>query len=155
MRILMVAAAVVAVGFALPAFAQGNNGKMNQSYNPGFSQPQSQGNNGQNFQRQNVTSAQLRQQIYQDLKQGGFTDIHIVPGSFVVHARDPNGNPVAMLITPNSMAAVTAVPQGRNGTHQGQQFGLNQPGNQSWSGPMGQNGMSNSAHSGNTNYNQQ
>ena len=37
------------------------------------------------------------------LKQSGFTDIRIVPDSFFVQAKDKGGNPIAMLIGPNSV----------------------------------------------------
>lgn len=36
MRIVMLAAAAAVVGFALPAFPQGNNGNMNQGYGQGY-----------------------------------------------------------------------------------------------------------------------
>jgi len=36
--------------------------------------------------------------------------VNIVPGSFIITARDRNGHPVMMRITPNSMSFVTEIP---------------------------------------------
>lgn len=49
----------------------------------------------------------LPQQIKQKLQQDGFSKIQIVPGSFLVSARDKNGDPVEMVIRPNSMTVIT------------------------------------------------
>ena len=48
-------------------------------------------------------SGDLRQQITQNLKQSGFTDVKVMPDSFLVQAKDKNGNPMTMFLTPNSM----------------------------------------------------
>jgi len=153
MRALIVAAAVTAVGFALPAAAQ-NNGSWNSNR---FDQQQGYNQGGQN----------LQQKIRQDLGQAGFTDIHIIPRSFVVSARDRDGNPVEMMITPNSITAMTSGLQNQNGANEGGQnysqnnqngwnggngYGRNSGNNgngYSQNGPMGDNGMGNSADSGN------
>ena len=61
-----------------------------------------------------TTSAQparsgLRQQLTTSLQQAGFTNIKVVPDSFLVQANDNSGNPVTMSIGPNSAAEVTTV----------------------------------------------
>ena len=43
----------------------------------------------------------MRAQIRDMLQNAGFTDIHLMPGSFVVHAKDKDGNPVAMNVSPD------------------------------------------------------
>ena len=64
----------------------------------------------------------LRQQVQANLTKAGFTDIKIMPTSFMVRAKDQSGNPVMMVINPDSFTEVTAVsgtgnsnsPQGNN-----------------------------------------
>ncbi len=52
----------------------------------------------------------IRQQVQNDLAQAGFTDIKVMPESFLVRAKDKSGNPVMMVINPDSVTAVTGVP---------------------------------------------
>jgi hypothetical protein len=42
-------------------------------------------------------------EIRETLTQEGFSDVKIVPGSYLVTAKDKNGDPVTMIIGPNSM----------------------------------------------------
>jgi hypothetical protein len=72
---------------------------------------------------QNQKQPTIRSQIQQNLQSAGFTDIRIMPSSFLVRAKDRDGNPVMMVINPDSFEAVTEV--GRPGT---QQQGSQQPG---------------------------
>lgn len=51
----------------------------------------------------------LRQQLTSSLEQAGFTNIKVIPDSFLVQANDKSGNPVTMSIGPNSMSEVTTV----------------------------------------------
>jgi hypothetical protein len=51
----------------------------------------------------------LRQQLTNNLQQSGFTNIKVVPDSFLVQATDKSGNPVTMFIGPNSSTEVTTV----------------------------------------------
>lgn len=50
----------------------------------------------------------LPQQIQTKLKDQGFTEVKVVPGSFLVSAKDKQGDPVTMVIGPHSMAIFTA-----------------------------------------------
>src|SRR3984893_6490907 len=43
------------------------------------------------------------------LQKQGFTDVRVVPQSFIIHAKDKDGNPVVMSVTPDSITAVTVV----------------------------------------------
>ena len=52
----------------------------------------------------------LPQKLQATLQQAGFTDIKVVPSSFLVQAKDRDGNPVMMVINPDSVFAVTAGP---------------------------------------------
>jgi hypothetical protein len=73
----------------------------------------------------------LRQQLTSSLQQSGFTNIKVVPDSFLVQARDKSGNPVTMFIGPNSQTEVTTVgandqasdpSSGTSGMHSGGMF---------------------------------
>ena len=51
----------------------------------------------------------LRQQLTSSLQQSGFTNIKVVPDSFLVQANDKSGNPVTMIIGPNSATEFTTI----------------------------------------------
>lgn len=59
----------------------------------------------------------LRHQLTSDLKQAGFTDVRVMPESFLVQAKDKNGDPVSMFISPNGMTEVAAVPGNSNNSN--------------------------------------
>jgi hypothetical protein len=67
---------------------------------PGATQGQSQA--------QSIES--LHAHIQKNLQAAGFTDIRIMPSSFLVRAKDRDGNPVMMIINPDSITAVTVGP---------------------------------------------
>ncbi|SJZ38970.1 hypothetical protein SAMN02745126_00818 [Enhydrobacter aerosaccus] len=52
----------------------------------------------------------LPQKIHDKLVAQGFKDVVVVPNSFIVSARDKDGQPVQMLIGPDSMTVVTPSP---------------------------------------------
>jgi hypothetical protein len=54
----------------------------------------------------------LPQEIRAKLKDDGFSDVKVVPDSFIVSAKDKRGEPVTMMISPNSMMMVTQVTNG-------------------------------------------
>lgn len=58
---------------------------------------------------QHSSSSGLRQQLTSSLQQSGFTNIKVVPDSFLVQANDKSGNPVTMFIGPNSATEFTTV----------------------------------------------
>lgn len=64
----------------------------------------------------------IQQQLRNNLQQQGFSDIRIMPSSFLVRAKDRAGNPVMMVVSPDSVTAVTEVtkqPQAMQGAGQG------------------------------------
>jgi outer membrane receptor protein involved in Fe transport len=79
---------------------------------PAQTTQQSQQNPAQNAQ-------QIQAKVRQNLEQAGFTDIHMMPSSFLVRAKDKDGNPVMMVINPDSIEAVT-FERGNAGTTAGQ-----------------------------------
>ena len=72
--------------------------------------------NGTNQEAANTQSPtggmRVAQKVRDDLTRAGFTDIHVMPSSFLVRARDSSGNPVMMVINPDSIAAITDEPAG-------------------------------------------
>lgn len=58
----------------------------------------------------------LPQSLRQRLTSAGFSDVKIVPSSFVITAKDKNGHPVMMRITPNSMTFLTEIPADTSST---------------------------------------
>jgi hypothetical protein len=57
---------------------------------------------------QNQTT--IRQQVQKNLQDAGFSDINIMPSSFLVRAKDKSGNPVMMVINPDSITTLTQTP---------------------------------------------
>jgi hypothetical protein len=79
MRTVLVAAAALATGFILSTAAQ------QPSQNPGGCGP-----------------AAMADHASQGIAQGGFTKVEPIGRALIVHAVDPDGNPVVMIITPAS-----------------------------------------------------
>ncbi len=52
--------------------------------------------------------------LHQSLTKAGFSDIQVMPESFLVRAKDSDGNPVMMVVNPDSITAVTAMDTGKN-----------------------------------------
>ena len=46
-------------------------------------------------------------QVKNELEQAGYKDVRIVPLSYLVQATDKDGNPVMMVLNPDSMTALT------------------------------------------------
>jgi hypothetical protein len=61
----------------------------------------------QNAAPNSQTPAHLGQKLRDDLTKAGFTNITIMPSSFLVRAKDSQGNPVMMVINPDSLTEVT------------------------------------------------
>ena len=51
----------------------------------------------------------MRQQIQGQMTKAGYTDVNVAPVSFMVRAKDKQGNPVEMVIGPDSFTEVTEV----------------------------------------------
>jgi hypothetical protein len=54
----------------------------------------------------NQTSGHMSQKLHDDLTKAGFTDITIMPQSLLVRAKDAQGNPVMMVVNPDSLTDV-------------------------------------------------
>ena len=104
-RMLVAASALAAVSLATPALAQ--------SATTTSPQASSQPSNGS---KQDLAAAQ---QIQQDLKKAGFTDVKVVAESFVVQAKSKDGNPVVMTIGPHGMSVFEAMNANASGSSSG------------------------------------
>ena len=51
----------------------------------------------------------IRQQLQDKLAQAGYTSVKITPSSFFVEAKNKQGNPVQILIGPDSFTEITAL----------------------------------------------
>jgi hypothetical protein len=83
---------------AIPASAQ--NLPPNQNAAPDAAQNQNAAESPQTIQ----------ESLRSDLGRAGFTDIQLVPSSFLVRAKDPDGNPVTLVLTPEAFTAVEVAP---------------------------------------------
>ena len=63
--------------------------------------------NSPSAQNARPSPGRLSTKLRDDLTKAGFTDIKIMASSFLVRAKDSQGNPVMMVINPDSMAEVT------------------------------------------------
>jgi hypothetical protein len=104
----------VALCLALPAVAQTSTQQT--STQPTSTQappsqaasPDTQSMMGQPVQ--GMSGSSIRQHISMDLKKAGFSDVKIMPASFVATAKNKKGDDVTMLITPDSVTTITDVP---------------------------------------------
>jgi hypothetical protein len=62
---------------------------------------------GQNAAPNSQAPAHLGRKLRDDLMRAGFTNITIMPSSFLVRARDSQGNAVMMVVNPDSLTEVT------------------------------------------------
>ncbi len=56
--------------------------------------------------------ASLRMQVRDMMQKAGFTDIHVAAGSLLIRAKDKDGNPVLMNVSPDSLTEVAEVGSG-------------------------------------------
>jgi hypothetical protein len=49
----------------------------------------------------------VREQVKSGLEQAGFTNIQIIPEAFLVHAIDPDGNPVSLMVNADAFRAMS------------------------------------------------
>ena len=118
--------ALLGLTFALPAAAQ-NNSTYNSGQSTAGNQNWSMNNDQDTGQMNGVNSRnghQIAQELRQSLSQAGFTNIHVMPESFLVRADDSQGNPVMMVVNPHSLTAVTSF-NGQNGSQNSNNNGTN------------------------------
>ena len=87
---------------------------------PAMAQTSPSGNNATNgHAAAGMNGPSIRQHIQQDLEKAGYTNIKIMPASFVAEAKDKQGDPVTLLITPDSVTTVVEEPaSGKSASNQ-------------------------------------
>ena len=58
---------------------------------------------------QSTSNQHMRANLKNMLEKSGYKDIRVAPTSFVVHAKDSDGNPVVMTVSPDSFTEVTDI----------------------------------------------
>lgn len=99
-------ALVLAGALATPSFAA--------SSNAAGTNPAGSNNNPSMAAAPNGQAMHVAQKMRDDLSKAGFTDIRIMPSSFLVRAKDLSGNPVMMVINPDSVTEITEQNPGTN-----------------------------------------
>jgi hypothetical protein len=69
--------------------------------------PANQASAGQSARGQSTTGQSIGQNFRSNLARAGYTDIRMVPDSFVVRAQDPNGVAVVLVLSPDSITVLT------------------------------------------------
>lgn len=95
-------ALVLCAGFALPATAQ-------QTPTPPPAGTPAPGQQPSASKGESAAAIQAR--LTQDLDKAGFTNVEVMPESFLVRAKDKEGRPVMMVINPDSITSLTAINQ--------------------------------------------
>ena len=60
----------------------------------------------------------VREQVKSGLEQAGFTNIQIIPEAFLVHATDPDGNPVSLMVNAGAFRAMSNANDSANSEQQ-------------------------------------
>lgn len=107
MKTAIAAAGIILLASGMGALAQTGNSAPNIGHSA--TAPNSSSSSSAQHQTSPATNESLRQQVRDNLAKAGFTDIRILPTSFMVRAKDQSGNPVMMVINPDSFAEVTAI----------------------------------------------
>jgi len=102
-------ALLVSGGLAAPAFAADSTSSMNGAAGQATTNAGSMNDAGQMNQSGQINgpARHIAQHLRSDLTKAGFTDVKIMPSSFLVRAKDSQGNPVMMVINPDSVTALT------------------------------------------------
>lgn len=64
-----------------------------------------------------ASNQQMRSNLRSMLEKSGYQDIRVAPSSFLVHAKDSDGNPVTMSVSPDSFTEVTDLNHGDTSSH--------------------------------------
>jgi hypothetical protein len=98
MRTVAIVAVTAVIVVSGGASAQNASGPAN---------PQAGAQNQMHQMNQNGQS--VRQALQKRLQDAGFSNIQMVPTSFLIRAKDNQGHPVSMVVTPDSVMAVTEI----------------------------------------------
>lgn len=70
-------------------------------------------------------SVSSMEQLRDSLRQSGFSKVQVVPQSYLIRARDPDGNPIMMIIGPDQIAGVAEIRESGNNMPSGRSVGTN------------------------------
>ena len=112
MRTILLASAAV-LALSQVSYAQGPNNSTAATPNQSTTSSMTTSSN------QPTKSARLGPNIRNMLQKSGYTDIRVAPTSFMIHAKDSDGNPVVMSVSPDSFTEVTDVDTVANGSTTG------------------------------------
>jgi hypothetical protein len=104
MKASIITALAVALALPAPALAQDQSPTPENQAAASDEQGGKQGTNSYNL----LTI----QKLTQDLKNAGFTDIRVISDSFVVQAKDKDGNPTVMTLSPSGVFAISEISKG-------------------------------------------
>lgn len=111
MKFLVIPALAVAFTLSGPALAQTQNGNTqneNAQNQPAGGSMSAQGSNDQSPENTVLSVNKIKQ----DLQKAGFTDVRILADSFVVQAKDKDGNPTVMTLSPSGVFAISEITKG-------------------------------------------
>ena len=106
MRTILTTAAVLGLTLA-PAMAQTNQTQTNQT--PAAPNPTTAPMASNSTAPAPMTPGAMQDALKADLSQAGFTDIQVMPSSFLVRAKDKAGHPIMMVINPDSITEISNV----------------------------------------------
>jgi hypothetical protein len=109
MQKLMIAALGAVSLLAAPAFAASSTSSSSDASNKSMPNADSAGTNTGAA----TGNLEMRTKISTDLEQQGFKNVHVIADSFLVHAENKQGQPVVMIINPDSVFSMTEM--GANG----------------------------------------
>ena len=121
---LLLPSVSVALVLATPALAQTASSQQDTQTNQ----------NTQNVQNQHQESNAITiHKLKQDLEQAGFTDVKVLADSFVIQARDKEGNPTIMSLSPSGVFAISEIGKQKQGNASNPGAGANSDSDQnSW-----------------------
>ena len=103
---------ILLAGAALFVLSQAAMAQTPNSTQPNPAQPNAMQNG--NASNQGAGNLHLRANLQNVLEKAGYKDIRVAPSAFMVQARDSDGNPVVMTISPDSFSEVTAMNETNN-----------------------------------------
>jgi hypothetical protein len=106
MKPFFLPALAVTLALSAPAFAQSETGTRS-SQTPAATESQS--GNGHSSTASKANNLLTIDKLKQDLQKAGFTDIQVLSDSFVVQAKDKDGNPTVMSLSPGGVFAISAM----------------------------------------------
>ena len=56
-----------------------------------------------------MTPGAMQDALKEDLTKAGFTDVQVMPSSFLVRAKDKSGHPIMMVINPDSVTEISNI----------------------------------------------